>query len=176
MTRHTKTLKLAVLPGAVALAALAYFLSRGPARPAGAYLGGPAPDFALSDLAGRRVTLSSYRGKPVLLNFWATWCTSCEEELPDLKKLQTEKRQELSILGISVDDAGKKAVMPFVARFDLNFPVLLSDVNTARAYGVRALPTSWLIGPDGVVAKKYVGPLEFAEVENDILALTRRPS
>jgi hypothetical protein len=63
-----------------------------------------------------------------------------------------------------------------VARFDLAYPVLYCDPKTAREYGVRALPTSWLIGPDGVIAKKYVGPLAFAEVENDILRLLRRPS
>lgn len=169
----------ALAAAVLALAAFAAWrLAFSPAAEApAAAVGAPAPDFTLSDLAGQRVTLSKFKGRPVLLNFWATWCQSCEQELPDLKALQAKLKPEgLVILAPSVDEAGKKAVFPFVARFELTFPVLYADPNTARAYGVRGLPTSWLVAPDGTLAKKYVGPLAFAEVENDILRLIRRPS
>lgn len=175
----TKRLKPLALAGILAVgAAAAVFLTRragGP--PPMAAVGAPAPDFTLSDLGGTPVTLSKLKGRPVLLNFWATWCTSCEQELPDLKALHAKLKPEgLAILAPSIDLDGKKAVFPFVARFDLTFPVLFADPRTADAYGVRALPTSWLIAPDGTAVKRYVGPLSFKEVENDILSLIRRPS
>lgn len=160
-----------------ALAGAAFLTSRGQKGPPLAAVGAPAPDFTLTDLGGRRVSLSKLRGRPVLLNFWATWCESCEKELPDLKELHARlKPQGLQILAPALDPAGRVKVLPFVARFELPFPVLYADPNTERAYGVRMLPTSWLVAPDGTLVKKYVGPLSFKEVENDILSLSRRPS
>ncbi len=158
----------------------AWRLSRsagGAPPPQGAYVGAPAPQFKLPELGGTLVSLSQFRGRPVLVNFWATWCPGCEEEMPDLEKLyEKHKKDGLEILAISVDE-DRKPVMPFVARLNPSFKVLLCDENTAHAYDVFGLPTTFLVDADGVVVKKYVGGIDPAQTENDILPLLkRRPS
>jgi peroxiredoxin len=135
-----------------------------------------APDFTLKDPTGRTVALSAQKGRVVLLNFWATWCDSCREELPELEDLQKRAGDRYVLLAISVDDDPAKVVPPFVRRHGLSFPVAYGDQSTLRAYAVSSLPTTYLIGPDGAIARRYVGPLDEAAVENDILALLRRPS
>ena len=141
---------------------------------------GAAPDFSLASSDGRTVALSARKGRVVLLNFWATWCDSCQEELPVLQKLQREHAGErFDLLAVSVDDDPSKAVPPFAAAHGLNFAILYADRKTMDAYAVRLLPTSYLIAPDGTVARRYVGPLDERAVENDILNLLhpkRRPS
>jgi len=135
-----------------------------------------APDFALKDPAGRTVTLSSQRGRVVLLNFWATWCDSCREELPALDYLQSGANDRFVLLAVSVDDDPAKVVPPFVTRHRLRVPVAYANETVMHAYGVRDLPTSFLIGPDGSIERRYVGPLDERAVQNDILTLLRRPS
>lgn len=135
-----------------------------------------APDFALKDPAGRTVALSAQKGRIVLLNFWATWCDSCRVEFPALEDLQRRAGDRYVLLAVSVDDDPAKAVPPFVKSHGLSFPIAYGDQATLRAYAVSTLPTTYLIGPDGAIARRYVGPLDEAAVENDILALLRRPS
>ena len=140
---------------------------------------GLAPDFALASPDGRTVTLSSRKGRVVLLNFWATWCDSCKEELPILQELQrTQSGERFELLSVAVDDDPAK-VSPFAASHGMSFQVLYADRKTMDAYAVRLLPTSYLIAPDGTIARRYVGPLDQRAVENDILSLlslNRRPS
>lgn len=151
--------------------------SREPKAPKGAFVGAPAPEFRLSDLGGKVVSLKDYRGKPVLVNFWASWCPGCEQEMPDLEALYERHRKDgVAVLALSVDDS-RTPVMPFVARLNPTFPVLMSDPNTSHAYDVFGLPTTFLVDGNGVVVKKYTGGLDPAEAENDILTLLkRRPS
>lgn len=138
---------------------------------------GPAPDFTLTSPDGKSVTLSSKKGHPVLLNFWATWCDSCKEELPALQELQTRSAGRFELLAVSVDDDAAKVVPAFAAAHKLSFPLLYADRRTQDAYAVRMLPTTFLIAPDGTIARRYVGPLDARAVENDILSLlNRRPS
>jgi peroxiredoxin len=136
-----------------------------------------APDFALKDDSGATVALSAQKGRVVLLNFWATWCDSCREEVPVLKDLQTRSAGRFVLLAVSADEDPAK-VAPFVKRYALNFPVIYGDPagTTLRDYAVRDLPTTFLIGPHGEIERRYVGPLDEAAVENDILAILRRPS
>ncbi|MEK7388740.1 MAG: TlpA disulfide reductase family protein [Elusimicrobiota bacterium] len=142
--------------------------------------GGPgtrqAAEFNLPDLSGKLTALSSFRGKPVLVNFWATWCDSCREEMPDLEALHRRRSPEgFILLGLSIDEDASK-VPPFVQKFGLTFPVLFSDKKTSQSYAVRGLPTAFLIDAEGRVARRWVGPLDARAVENDILALlNRRP-
>jgi peroxiredoxin len=138
----------------------------------------PAPDFSLRSREGRTVTLSGQKGRVVLVNFWATWCDSCKEELPMLQALQRERGGDrFELLAVSVDENPAKAVPPFAAKRGLGFPILYGDQKTMDAYAVRSLPTSYLIAPDGTIVRRYVGPLDARAVENDILALlNRRPS
>lgn len=165
------TLAKRIALAAVLAAGALFAYTSGSGRPR-AGLSQTAPDFKLTDLGGRPVTLSEYRGRVVLLNFWATWCDSCKAEMPALNALYLRQRGGgFELLAPSVDRGDRKAVMGFTARFEPAFPILLADPQTEEAYGVRDLPTSFLIGPDGRIARRYVGPIDPAAVENDILEL-----
>lgn len=139
---------------------------------------GAAPDFSLAARGGGSVSLSSQKGRVVLLNFWATWCDSCKEELPVLQQIQDARAGDrFSLLAVSVDDDPEKAAPPFAAAHGMTYQVLFGDRKIEESYAVRELPTSFLIAPDGTIARRYVGPLDARAVENDILALlNRRPS
>jgi thiol-disulfide isomerase/thioredoxin len=139
---------------------------------------GFAPDFALTSPDGKTVTLSSKKGRVVLLNFWATWCDSCKEEIPVLKRLSLSQAADgFELLSVSVDDDPTKAVPPFAAKYAVTYPLLYADRRTMDAYAVRMLPTTFLIAADGSIVRRYVGPLDAVAVENDILSLLhRRPS
>jgi peroxiredoxin len=158
-------------PALIALAALA---AGALSACRGGDASGLAPDFSLASRGSGTVTLSSQKGRVVLLNFWATWCDSCKEELPILQELQRERAgDKFSLLAVSVDDDPPKAVPPFAAKNGLTFPILYADRGTMEAYAVRELPTSFLIAPDGSIARRYVGPLDAPAVENDILSLLK---
>ena len=134
-----------------------------------------APAFALPDLAGKTVSLSAYRGKPVLVNFWATWCPSCREEMPALEGLFRRSGGRFSVIGVSLDE-NLAAVPPFVKVHGVTFPILIADQKVSADYAVRGLPTAYLIDADGRIARRWVGALDVPAVENDILAvLDRRP-
>jgi peroxiredoxin len=137
-----------------------------------------APDFSLAAQKGGTVTLSAQKGRVVLVNFWATWCDSCKDELPVLQELQrTRAGDRFEVLAVSVDDDPAKVVPAFASAHGMIYPILYADRRTMDAYAVRLLPTSYLIAPDGTIARRYVGPLDARAVENDILSLlNRRPS
>jgi cytochrome c biogenesis protein CcmG/thiol:disulfide interchange protein DsbE len=139
---------------------------------------GFASDFALTSPDGKTVTLSGQKGRVVLLNFWATWCDSCKDEIPALQELRrSDVGSRFELLSVSVDDDPSKAVPPFAAKYGLKYPILYADRKTLDAYAVRMLPTTFLIAPDGSIVRRYVGPLDARAVENDILSLlNRRPS
>ena len=167
-------LKPAVL--ALAVGAAAYFLAK-PA-PAGLAVGSPAPEFRLADLSGRSASLADYRGKVVLVDFWATWCSSCEVELPELKKVHAKyPAAEFALLAVSVDEAGPGVVARYAAEKALPFRVLFADEATPRAYRVFGLPTKFLIARDGTIVKKYLDPPARETLESDIRsAIDRRPA
>ena len=111
----------------------------------------PAPDFVLQDEQGREVKLSDFRGKVVLLNFWATWCGPCKIEMPWFVEFQRQyKDQGFSVVAISLDEEGWEVVRPFTEEYKLNFPVLLGSDETADQFGgVAALPTTFVIDKEG---------------------------
>jgi len=118
-----------------------------------------ASDFTVSLLGGETLRLKGQRGKPVLVNFWATWCGPCREEMPAMERLYAKHRQRgFVLLAVSVDtDAA--LVRPFLERYKLTFPVTLdAKMDLANAYGVRALPASFLIDRDGYLAALALGP------------------
>lgn len=133
-----------------------------------------APDLILPDLAGNTVNLASFRGKPVLLNFWATWCDTCRTEMPDLEALFRRSGEKYSVIGVSMDDNAGSVVPPFVKEHKLTFPMLVADRKAAAGYAVRGLPAAFLIDAEGRIARRWVGPLDVHAVENDILALLNR--
>ena len=131
-----------------------------------------APDFSLTDIAGRKLELSNYRGKVVLIDFWATWCAPCRSEIPRLVELQTKYRSRgLEILGISLDEE-RKPVETFSKEFQINYPVALGDAQVAESYGgILGLPVKFLVGRDGRIYAKYVGEADMAKIEHDIKPL-----
>ncbi len=130
--------------------------------PAGAQppeLGKPAPGFALPDLAGKTVRLQDFQGrKAVLLNFWATWCVPCREEMPTLERLARERRESLGVLGVNVDVVGQDKVREFVRELGLTFGILLDrETKVGTLYRIRALPSSFIVGKDGVLRHREIG-------------------
>jgi peroxiredoxin len=125
-----------------------------------------APDFTLKDMNGKNVTLSSFRGKVVLLNFWATWCPPCKAEMPDLNRLYRDtKRRGLEIIAISTDKSIDH-VKDFLSKNKLDF-IILFDENRAAAkqYKVFSMPTTFLIDRNGMVVEKFYGEYEWTEPE-----------
>jgi peroxiredoxin len=134
--------------------------------------GALAPDFSLPDLTGQTISLSSYRGKVVLLDFWATWCDPCREEIPHFVALQSQYGdQGLEIIGISMDD-GPEPVRAFYQRFKINYPVVMGGAKTGELYGgVLGLPIAFLIGRDGRIYSKHMGASEISVLEKEIVNL-----
>jgi peroxiredoxin len=134
----------------------------------------PAPDFSLPDLTGQRLDLSSYRGKVVLLDFWATWCDPCREEIPHFVELQNRYGgQGLQIIGVSMDDA-PEPVRDFYQRFKMNYPVVMGNAKTGELYGgVLGLPIAFLIGRDGRITAKHIGATDISVFEKEIANLLR---
>jgi cytochrome c biogenesis protein CcmG/thiol:disulfide interchange protein DsbE len=112
-----------------------------------------APDFVLTDSTGKVVRLSDYRGKVVLLNFWATWCAPCKAEVPWFVDLQRKYSDDLVVLGVSFDDDGWSAVRPFLSERHVNYPVMLANPEMPATYQkVESLPTTFLIDRRGRIA------------------------
>jgi len=136
----------------------------------------PAPEFNLKDLKGKDLNLEASHGKVVLLNFWATWCGPCREELPGLIALQKRYADRLQIIGLVVDDDDEKNILEVMNSEGINYPVALADSKTRFDYGgIAALPTMFLINADGRVVQKHVGLYNPALYETEIRALLGLP-
>jgi len=117
----------------------------------------PAHNFALKSLDGKNVQLSDFKGKIVIVDFWATWCAPCREGIPDLIEIQKEYK-DVQVIGITVDQNPMEVVPGFVKEFKINYPILISDPNVLQQYGgIDAIPTSFIISKDGKIIKKMVG-------------------
>ncbi len=128
-----------------------------------------APDFSLPGLTGQKLDLSSYRGKVILLDFWATWCDPCRDEIPHFVDLQNKYGgQGLQIIGVSMDD-GPEPVRDFYQRFKMNYPVVMGNAKTGELYGgVLGLPIAFLIGRDGRITAKHIGATDIPVFEKEI--------
>jgi len=119
-----------------------------------------APDLRLKDASGKAVALTDYRGKIVLLDFWATWCTGCKEEIPWFSEFQSRYGAKgFAVLGVSMDEGGWNVVKPFLAENNVPYPVLLGDKPTAQRFGITNLPDTFLIDRTGRIAASYKGVL-----------------
>lgn len=117
-----------------------------------------APAFQLVSLDGKKVSLADYKGKAVLVNFWATWCAPCKLEMPWLVDLRTKyASQGFEILGITEDDPGSKDIAPFAQKVGVNYPVLQADEKIANTYHTDFLPMSYFVGRDGKVVEQIAG-------------------
>ncbi len=174
---------LALVVVAIVAAGMLFFgfhLSRrsGPTHSLGLAHGTDAPDFTLDSLNGNSVRLSDLRGKAVLLNFWATWCSPCKIEMPWFIEFQQQYGpQGLQIVGVAMDDSSKEDIAKFAKEMGVNYPVLLGKEAVGDAYGgVPALPESFFIGRDGKIVDKIVGLKGRSEIEDSIRkALETRP-
>lgn len=132
-----------------------------------------APEFTLKDSSGKTATLKKYRGKVVLLDFWATWCTGCKKEIPWFVELQRKyAKQGLAVVGVSMDDDGWKAVKPFLAEHRIPYRMLLADQPTAQSYGIEGMPDTFLIDRQGRLAAAYIaGIVDRDNIEANIKAV-----
>jgi peroxiredoxin len=123
-----------------------------------------APDFTLNNMNGQQVSLSDYRGQKVFLNFWASWCPPCRQEMPYMQKLHEEYGEEVVILAVNVGES-KSTAANFMMQNDLSFPVLLdNDKDTARNYLVRGIPSSYFLDQDGIIKEKIVGGVNYQKM------------
>lgn len=128
-----------------------------------------APDFELPDLAEQEVRLSDYRGKVVFLNFWATWCKPCKEEMPSMEVLYRNFKDEgLVVLAVSIDRVTtKNDIPPFVKSMDLSFPVLVDSWGqTDKRYKLMGVPETYIIDQEGVLREKIIGPRDWTRLDN----------
>src|SRR5579884_45555 len=139
----------------------------------------PAPEFTLKDSNGASVSLSEYRGRVVLLDFWATWCGPCKIEIPWFMEFeQTYKNRGFAVVGVSMDDDGWEVVKPYIQSHKMNYRVLLGNDHIGSLYGgVDSLPTTFLIDRDGRIAAVHVGLSRSKdEFRNEIEHLLSEPS
>jgi cytochrome c biogenesis protein CcmG/thiol:disulfide interchange protein DsbE len=130
-----------------------------------------APEFSLPDMTGQQLKLSDYRGKVILLDFWATWCGPCREEIPHFVELQNKLGdQGFQVIGVSMDD-GPEPVREFYRQFKINYPVVMGNAKIGELYGgVLGLPIAFVIGRDGRIYSRHIGAADISLLEREIEA------
>ena len=136
-----------------------------------------ASDFVLQDASDKTAKLAEYRGKVILLDFWATWCTGCKKEIPWFSEFQqTYGSKGFAVVGVSMDEGGWKVLKPFLAEHPVPYRMLLGDEATAKRYGAESLPDTFLIDRKGRVAAAYKAVLvDKDKVEAQVKALVSEP-
>lgn len=132
----------------------------------------PAPAFRLKDLSGRTVSLADYKGRVVLLDFWATFCGPCMKAMPRLQKLHEEYGPKgFSVVGIATDEEGAKLVAPAVAKLKVKYPILLTEPSTWKNYEVETLPALFLIDRNGQIVQRFGGNTEHKQISEAVRKL-----
>jgi thiol-disulfide isomerase/thioredoxin len=124
-----------------------------------------APEFALPDLAGATVSLAALRGKPVVLDFWATWCVPCEFQIPVLNAFHERHAGRVEVVGVAVDAGGREVVAPYAAERGIRYRVVLGDEALAQRFGAIGFPTLFVLRADGTIASTHMGLVDPAELE-----------
>lgn len=170
MKRNSLVWGVIVVAVAAMLFAAPYLARRTPKAKMPAGKGQPAPEFALESLDGKTVRLSDFRGKAVLVNFWATWCQPCKIEMPWFEEMQKQYGpQGFQVVGIAMDDAGKDEIAKFARDVGVNYPILIGKEAVGDAYGgVQFLPSSFFVDRDGKVVDHIFGLKSRSEIEDDI--------
>jgi len=130
-----------------------------------------SPSFAVRDDEGKAVALEKYRGKVLLLNFWATWCGGCKQEMPRFAELQRSLGKKMSVLGLSVDEKGWETVKPFLASTKVGYPIAIASDGMMQAFHVEALPATFLIDSKGRIAARYTGLVDPQNLEANVRSL-----
>lgn len=121
-------------------------------------IGAKAPNFELTTLTGEKMKLSDYKGKKIMLNFWATWCPPCKAEMPEMEKFYQQKPNDLVLLAVNIDP--QNDVKGFAAKDRITFPILLDkDSSVNKMYQIMAIPTTFFIDENGIIQNKYVGEM-----------------
>jgi len=136
--------------------------------------GHPAPDFTLTNTEGQAVSLSDFRGQPVIINFWATWCGPCRIEMPHLQEAFAENKGDVVVLGVNLTERDDPDAVPgFLEEFGLTFPVVFDEKgNVAKTYNVFGQPASVFVNPNGVVHEVFYGPINKNYIDTKITELT----
>ena len=136
-----------------------------------------APNFSLKDADGNAVNLADYRGKVVLVNFWATWCGPCEAEIPWFIEFEKKyKDQGFAVLGVSMDDDGWKSVRPYIASHKINYRIMIGSPLVSDQFGdIESLPTSFVLDREGRIASNHVGLIDKVDYQNEIVKLLQDP-
>lgn len=136
----------------------------------------PAPEFALKDSSGKTVSLKDYRGKVVLLDFWATWCHGCKTEIPWFSDIARKyDGKSLAVVGVSLDEDGWKVVGPFLKTAQIPYTIVLGDDAMAKTYGIGNMPDTFLIDREGRVAATYAGVVDKDNVEANLRSMLSEP-
>ena len=163
--------------GIVALCLLGLYLAgrRTAQKPKPSASGNLAPDFTVTDIDGRKLSLADYKGKVVLLNFWATWCAPCRTEIPHFVEMQNKLGPEgFQVIGISMDDDAKP-VREFAQQYKLNFPVAVGDDKLAERYGgVLGLPVNFIIDREGRIYARHLGATDVSVFDQEVQDLLAR--
>src|SRR3989338_4009118 len=135
----------------------------------GTSIGNFAPDFELESIAGGKAKLSDFKGKPIILNFWATWCPPCKEEMPLFENAYQAKSDKIIVIGVNLQES-RENINDFIKKFDITFPILLDPNSEVKGlYNVFTQPVTYFIDKDGKIIGKKFGPRSIGKVKSNFL-------